>query len=153
MRAVQWKKTDDMINDGQTRQFTMAHNKFSDWTSEEKQAYLKLNTKGLLQNGGQTNEHATLTHALRSVLDGDFYGLEYDIGDEGSCDAGFYYDWRTNTCRECREGCVECESRYECIACANEEMTAQNGKCTCPEGPLLDDGTCGTDCGEGYYFH
>lgn len=130
----------------------MAHNKFSDWTQDEKDALLSLKKDGGHSRGRLNNENPLITDVLASI-DDDFYGREYDLGDGDSCEQGFYYYWRSNTCRECREGCWDCSDRNECNACMNEEMTASNGKCTCPDGPLLDDNTCGTDCGDGYYFH
>jgi hypothetical protein len=44
-RAALWKKNDDFIKANQNDEYELGHNKFSDWTEEEKQAILTLSSE------------------------------------------------------------------------------------------------------------
>ena len=44
LRKQLWQQTDDLINSNQNEHFKLGHNKFSDWTAEEKQKVFGLKT-------------------------------------------------------------------------------------------------------------
>ena len=48
-RAALWKKNDDFIKANQNDEYELGHNKFSDWTEEEKQAILTLSSEMRLE--------------------------------------------------------------------------------------------------------
>jgi len=45
LRLNQWRKTDDLIKSKKNISYTLSHNKFSDWTPEEKQNLLGKKSK------------------------------------------------------------------------------------------------------------
>lgn len=50
IRQTQWKKTDDLIKTNQMKGVTLSHNKFSDWSTEERAQLLSLKVN---QNANQ----------------------------------------------------------------------------------------------------
>ena len=138
----------------------MAHNKFSDWTQDEKDALLSLRKRQFSTTHGKRD--VKLHSPQESDSDED---LEIDVADfheqlatqqalrTGDCGEGYFWHNRWQRCRRCSSGCKSCTSRRKCDECKSEEMIENRGKCSCPNGPLNDDGTCGDSCPEGYYFH
>ena len=44
------------------------------------------------------------------------------------CDKGYYLE--ENTCKQCPEGCENCESADKCLQCKDEGYFQKNGKCS-----------------------
>lgn len=63
-----WKKTDDFIRTYQSdSSFEMAHNKFSDWTDEEKKKYLVAYHESIRRVTTQTGRDKRLTSSCKAL--------------------------------------------------------------------------------------
>ena len=69
MRAALWKKNDDFIKSNQNAEFQLGHNKFSDWTEEERKALLTL----------KDPQRPEVEFVPNDVQDGDY---QYEVSPE-----------------------------------------------------------------------
>jgi len=94
----------------------MAHNKFSDWTSEEKEAMLTL------------KEH--MVHKTGRIQDSRNRAVKAAVSDDhDECPSGQYWHRRYHECKDCGDDCKECVSDLKCTACANDNMETFGGRC------------------------
>ena len=117
MRLNQWQKTENLIKSKKNESYTLSHNKFSDWTPEERQKLLGLNLKSLPKKQPAKRNHPDKNLEAFWIF--------------GKCEPKQYKHWLLG-CRDCQEGCDECEGRF-----------IGRSKCvTCPEGVIDDENKC-----------
>ena len=136
MRLTNWKETDNFIRNYPTSTFTMAHNKFSDWTEQEKSMRL-----------GKKNRRERKFHNQKELLESWWIF--------GECSPRQYKSIKG--CEDCDPGCKMCSAKFfgfmgsVCDKCTDKTMNLSDGFCSCPDGistSMDGESCCSENCTE-----
>ena len=150
-RQRNWWETELRIRRNANASFTMAHNAFSDWSDEERSAFLTLRPEDDDDsNSSWRDNQRNLSRDADSDDDEDVdFNLSVPKLGNGSCPSGYFEARRR--CRRCPKECKECLSRRTCTSCSVEEMSLKNGKCECESGFFTGSGC--EECDAGHYYY
>ena len=123
----------------------LQHNKFSDWSDEERSGILnsKLASADLTDQSTLTSSHdnPTILGAVSGALTAT------------TCDDGFFLSG--GSCKACPTGCKTCVSTTYCTSCltANFVLDSTTKLCTCTKGPINTAKTDCIACANGTFFN
>jgi hypothetical protein len=137
MRRQLWQATDSFIKSKKDKPYSLAHNKFSDWTADEKQKLLGFKPYKTSKKQVHPRRHSDSNLEAFWIF--------------GSCEPGQYKHWLLG-CRDCATGCDVCSGRFiggsKCKSCPEGVIDTENKCVSCDADQYLilnDDGnTCGS---------
>ena len=127
MRQALWVETDNLIRAANRGTLFMTqHNRFSDYTAEEKRAILNLHAPVSTGRATDDTEAKRVRHGKRNLgaYESVFARKNEDNDEEMSprpdfvsrkgsgCPDGTYYNKRQKKCLDCKPGCKKCRSKY-----------------------------------------
>lgn len=148
MRFNNWLEADSYISGFNNSQVALHHNKFSDWSQDEKSAVLnsmlasdlpvgEFTQLNLVGNGLAAPKSTSLTSALTAT----------------TCKADQYVSG--TSCLPCPSGCSACISKAVCTACwtSNFVLSTTTKLCSCSNGPINAAGTDCIPCTSGNFYN
>jgi len=167
MRQALWVETDNLIRAANRGTLFMTqHNRFSDYTAEEKRAILNLHAP--VSTGRATDDSEVKRVRPSGYVESNSRSSAYRFGqtprddytplssrfdrNKNTCAEGEYYYKMRRQCRKCRKGCASCTSLTECTQCEDPHAKADSrGVCLCENGRERD-GSCRLACKPDEFF-